>query len=267
MFPDKSKLRTATWANKGAAGVAGSQVLITDIGEYGAVYTSDGSGLRYSGSIEIIQKGKGWIVPSLAPADTSTYEQTGNVITVTSAGHNIPATTYNSKDVYLEMGAAATGAAIPPGWFTNFQRITLNTFSCVSSVSQTGTGTVKTNLAEIVIPETISTIPGGVLGLNGSLFYSFLSSNNNSAGTKYVTFNFGAESVSFGNAFVEVMETHEAGICNRNNQASQAFADNAVPRVTAINTANDMVCSFSLRNAAEANYVAIHSCSIYVSPS
>lgn len=266
-MPPGSSIPTSTFAALPTAGADGSQIYVSDVGEYGAVYTAKNGAWTYAGSIEIIQKGKGWIVPSLAPADTATYSQTGNIITVTSAGHNIPATTYDSKDVYLEMGAATTGSTIPPGWFSNFQRITLNTFSCTSTVSQTGTGVVKTNLAVTPIPESIAIIPGGVLGLNGSVLYSFLSSNNNSAGTKYVRFNFGSENVAHGTAFDMVKEVHEATISNRNNQSSQALADNGSPRVTSVNTANDMTCSFSLQCLVEANYVAIHSCSIYILPS
>jgi hypothetical protein len=266
-MPPGSPIPQTTFAALPPAAPLGAQIYVTDIGEYGAVYTGNGTKWSYAGSIEVIQKGKGWIVPALAPSDTATYSQTGNIITVTSAGHNIPATTYDSKDVYLEMGTAATGATIPPGWFSNFQRVTLNEFTCVSAVSQTGTGTVKTNLAVTPIPETISTIPGGVLGLNGALLYSFLSSNNNSAGTKYVSFNFGAESVAHGTAFDIVKEVHEATISNRNNEASQALADNATPRVTSVNTATDMTCSFSLQCLTGADYVAVHSCSIYILPS
>jgi hypothetical protein len=270
-FPNRSTVNsiTSTWAAQPLSSdyPLDTFLCITDIGEYGAVYHNTLSGWKPIGTIEIIQKGKGWIVPSLAPSDTSTYSQSGTLITVTASGHNIPATNYDTKDVYLDFGTPSTGAQLTSGWYSNFQRITLNTFSCVSAVSQTGTGIVKTNLAAITIPETISTIPGGVLGLNGCVFYSILSSHNNSVGTKNVIFNFDGQSIVYGNAFDEVREVNNAIISNRNNLSSQALADNGVPRVISVNTGNNVTCSFALQNLTEATYTAIHSCAIYISPS
>jgi len=254
-----------TWANRPAVGAIGSKIYVSDVGEYGATFVSTGSAWRPESDIEIIQKGKGWIVPSMAPADSATYSQTGTLITVTSAGHNIPALNYDSKDVYIDFGAPATGVQLASGWYSNFQRITINTFSCVSAISQSGTGVVKTNNVATVIPEMMSVIPGGILGLNGCIFYSALSSHNNSAGTKNVIFNFNGETVTYGNAFDEVRIIQEDIISNRNNLASQALTENGVPRVTSVNTANNVTCSFAIQCATSADYVAIHSAAIYIS--
>jgi len=271
MFPDKTVKNslTSTWEAQPVASEypLGTFLCITNIGEYGAVYHNTISGWKPVGAIEIIQKGKGWIVPSLMPGDASTYAQSGTLITVTALGHNIPATNYDSKDVYLDFGAPTTGAQLTSGWYSNFQRITINTFSCVSTTSQTGTGVVKTNVAAITIPETVATIPGTVLGLNGCIFYSALSSHNNSSGTKNVIFNFDGQTITYGNAFDEVREIREAVISNRNSLSSQALVENNAPRVTSVNTGIDVTCSFSLQNLAAADYTAIHSCAIYISPS
>ena len=136
-MPPGSPIPTSTFAALPPAGANGSQIYVSDIGEYGAVYTAKNGLWTHAGQIEIFQRAKGWIVPSLASANAATYSQTGTTITVTSTGHNIPATNYDTKDVYLNMGTAATGATIPPGWFSNFQRTGVNTFTCVSTVSQT----------------------------------------------------------------------------------------------------------------------------------
>ncbi|MDD3644339.1 MAG: hypothetical protein PHR19_02305 [Bacteroidales bacterium] len=254
-----------TWANRPAVGPVGSSIYVSDVGEYGATFISNGTSWRPDSDIEIIQKGKGWIVPSMAPADSSTYSQTGTLITITSAGHNIPAIKYDSKNVYIDFGAPTTGSQLTSGWYSNFNRITINTFSCVSAISQSGTGVVKTNNAATVIPDTVSTIPGGILGLNGCIFYSALSSHNNSAGVKNVIFNFNGETITYGNAFDEVRIIQEDIISNRNNLASQALAENGIPIVTSVNTANDVTCSFSLQCATTSDFVAIHSAAIYIS--
>jgi len=271
MFPDKNKLKVVTCAELLTlpASAPGTHVYVSDIGEYGAVYVSNGTTYVHSGQIEIFQRAKGWLIPSLAAANAATYSQTGTVITITSAGHNIPATNYNSKSVYLSMGAAATGATIPSGWFTNFQRTGVDTFTCVSTVSQTGTGAVNTNLAEILISDIQGIVKGQALGLNGKLLFSYLSSNNNSAGTKTARFKINSTVLEYINttATISDLATDPVTISNRNVFNSQVLGYNGVSTVLAIDTSVDFTVGFHGQLSAANDYIAIHAASVYISPS
>jgi hypothetical protein len=266
-YPNGSPIPATTFANNPPVGPAGSKIYVSDIGEYGAEYISNGTSWTHNGEIEIIQKAKGWIVPSLAAADAATYSQTGTVITVTSIGHNIPATSYDTKDVYLNMGTAATGATIPPGWFSNFQRTGADTFTCVSTVSQTGTGAVNTNLNVTIIPDLASTMLGGSLGLNGVLKYSLLGSNNNSAGTKTTTFNYGAFAYGTQNTTGTLTSLVDIIIANRNSNTSKVTNIGTSIFVFDVDTSINQACTFSLDLSAANDYAAIHLASLYMNPS
>jgi hypothetical protein len=267
-YSASSPLITTTFANKPAPGPVGSQVYISDVGEYGAIYTSNGTSWTHSGEIEIIQKAKGWIVPSLAAADAATYSQSGTIITVTSIGHNIPAANYDTKDVYLNMGTAATGATIPPGWFSNFQRTGVDTFTCVSTVSQTGTGAVNTNIGLINTPDLTSIIKGNVLGLNGNIKYSILGSNNNSVSNKYIQFIYGPYILyPLQNTTVTYSSITDERISNRNSNTSKVTTILGLIFVFDVDSTIDQTCSFSLQCTSANDYVAIHSASLYINKS
>jgi hypothetical protein len=130
--------------------------------------------------IIILNSNKGWIVPGLITGNAATYSQTGTTITVTSTGHLIPATIHNGKDVYLVIGSGLATT----GWFTNFTYVDANSFTCTSSVSQSTSGAVNTNLSQITVSALTVTIPANILGLNGSIRTSAIFSCNNSAGAK-----------------------------------------------------------------------------------
>ena len=257
---------TSTWADRPAVGTIGSRIYISDIGEYGAELVSTGTVWAHTGPIEIMQRAKGWISPSLAAADAATYSQSGTTITVTSTGHNIPATNYDTKDVYLNMGTAATGATIPPGWFSNFQRTGADTFTCVSTVSQTGTGSVNTNTSEIFITDLTSTINGGVLGLNGVTDYALFASNNNNANIKTSTFYFGSVAIPYESTTATVNGVVSAPISNRNSYTSQFTLINGATTLGVISqdTSVDFTISYSLQCAAANDYIAIHAASVYI---
>ena len=269
MFPDNSKIRSVTFAEMLTlpVGVAGSKLYVSDIGEYGAEYISNGTIYTHSGDIEIIQKGKGWLCPSLAAANAATYSQSGTTITVTSTGHNIPDVVYNTKDVYLSMGTTATGATIPAGWFSNFTYVDANTFTCVSTVSQTGTGAVNTNTAETLVPDLNASVVGNTMGLDGKLCFSFLSSNNNSVNNKTVRFKFATNSINYNNTTALFRSIKSEPISNRHNMSSQVLEYGGAPYVYSVDTSADFTCGFALLSDAPNNYIAIHSCAIYISPS
>ena len=116
--------------------------------------------------------------------------QASTVLTVTCAGHNIPATVHNGKSIYLTPGTPATGAQLAAGLYTNFQYVDANTFTCVSTVSQTGTGAINTQLSAITLPNFTVPVKGNILGLNGYLELYHLSQTNATAGTKRAAFSY-----------------------------------------------------------------------------
>ncbi|MFA6060727.1 MAG: hypothetical protein WC756_21200 [Taibaiella sp.] len=268
-----AKLRETTWLNRGdASDYEGQQIFISDVGEHGSTWHSRDGEWKRDAEVELIQHAKGWIVPSLAAADAATYSQTGTLITVTSTGHNIPELNYDTKDVYLNMGAAATGATIPPGWFSDFQRTGVNTFTCVSTTSQTGTGTVKTNIITvdadaIVIPELSFTIKGGMLANNGKIRYSLLGSNNNSAGIKNINFVFGNYSIPHSNTTTTLKHIIDYSISNRNKLNAQVLVYNSEPYVLAQDTSLDIPCVITLHVFAANDFIALHAASVYANPS
>lgn len=268
-----NKVRESLWLNRGlASDYDGQELLITDVGAHGSIWHSRSGQWRRDSEIELAQQAKGWIVPSLAAGDAATYSQSGTLITVTSVGHNIPAINYDTKSVYLEMGAASTGATIPPGWFTNFQRTGVDTFTCESIISQTGTGTVKTNIIPlvenaIVIPELNFSIKGGVLAPNGVVRYTLLGSNNNSAGVKNINLVFGAYIINHDTTTGILTHITDNSISNRNRLDNQVLDYKGAVYVLSQDTANDVDGFFSLHVESPNDYVALHSASIYAYPS
>jgi len=269
LYIPQNTLVSAAFSNNPVASnyPIGTRLYVQNVGEYGAEFVSNGTSWINHGGIEIMQRAKGWICPSLAAANAATYSQSGTTITVTSTGHNIPATNYDTKDVYLNIGTAATGATIPPGWFSNFQRTSADTFTCVSTVSQTGTGTVNTNISITPVNELSSTVIGGVLRSNGVTDFSFTSSNNNSAGVKSVLFWFGIDQLSFDNTTTTVLPSAHNLISNRGNEAKQVYSFGGNVSVGTQNTAVDVACIFSLQCNTANDYVAIHAASVYIFPS
>lgn len=143
------------------------------------------------------------LVPSLAAANAATYAQSGNTITVTSPGHNIPNTLYNGATIYLAIGAVSTGVAPTAeiaNFFTNFQWISANSFSCQATNSQTGTGVVNTNLAATTLTPVVGSIPANTINFGSYISSYGTFSNNNSAGTKACYTQLNAVSIGFASA-------------------------------------------------------------------
>jgi len=131
-----------TYANIVAAAAPPTNAIAkaTDIGPYGA---------------DVQWNGTTWVptctnaiplsfaqTPSLFISPTgATYSQTGTLVTVTWTGKAPPAGTCNGAAVYLTV---STGAAAS-GFFTNYTYVDANTFTCVSSVSQTTSGNLASN--------------------------------------------------------------------------------------------------------------------------
>jgi hypothetical protein len=182
-----------TWAAKPTAPEFVGTAFISDIGVNGSLWYSNGVKWMHEGPIQLLNDTTGWLLPSLLTGNAATYSQSGTTITVASTAHGIPATVYNGRKVYLNPGVATTGATIPAGWFTNFQYVDANSFTCTSTASQTGTGTaVVTTTTEIAIPAVTATVAAGLLGLNGYIDAEALLSCENSAATKTLTIALGS---------------------------------------------------------------------------
>jgi hypothetical protein len=156
----------------------------------------------------------GYIVPSLAAANASTYSQTGTTITVTNGGgtpvaHNIASGVGGvGYKIYLVFGS---GAAVT-GWYDNFTYVDANTFTCTSATSQSTSGIVNTNTSKVVVTPLLKTIPANTLGTTGKVRFAWNYSCNNSAGTKIMAIELAGTNVSsqsvttvtFGNKATEI---------------------------------------------------------------
>ncbi|MDD4242879.1 MAG: hypothetical protein PHG08_01070 [Bacilli bacterium] len=259
-------IKTLTWTEKPTAADFGKgQAWFSDIGVDGTLFFSNGTKFIPCKPIILALSQKGWLVPALASANAATYSQSETTITVSSTAHNIPATIQDGKDIYLVIGS---GAAVS-GWFTNFTYIDANTFSCTSSVSQTTSGVVNTNISQVTVSELTKTIKANLLGLNGKIRVNVTASMNNSAGAKSVRVYFG------GNGFITIQGTTHLSVsalgrtlANKNSlskQVSQTIAaygggSSAAAVVNmSVNTAADADITLTLQAAVANDYVALES--------
>lgn len=133
---------------------------------------------RWSGDSLIKPNGTSVLVPKVlkfadfAPSviaslvSGATYGQAGNLVTVTAAGHGIPATRNGYRIFWPE------SAAIPAGWYNNLNVVDANTFTFQNATSQTvAPGTAITGALPYLSPVACGsiTIPAGTLSSNGSI--------------------------------------------------------------------------------------------------
>lgn len=252
-------LITTTWANRATAistiaalTPANGWVFVSDLGIEGALYWCDGTKLIKDSPVVLAENTlTGYILPSLAAANAATYSQTGTLITVTSVGHLIPNNAHNGKDVYLSIGS---GAAVT-GWFSNFTYVSADSFTCISTVSQSTSGIVNTNTAAITVDALTKTLPGAAMGKKKKLRTSYLLASNNSADTKTFKAFLGAST-----NYINVPATTVVGnvgsvvVSNRNgNEAIQVFNGGN----GGSNTAIDQSLYVTLQLSAANNFMAI----------
>ena len=184
---------TFTWATKPLPDVygEGAVIRISDIGPTGSLWFSTGSAWKPTGPVQLIQSGVPYILPSLITGDAATYARSGTTITVTSTGHGLPATTYNGGYVYV---APSTGT-VTAGWKSAFSRTGTGTFTCTDTVSGTTSGAVPTLLTEVTITPLTTTIPAGLMGVNGKLQIHAVVSVADTANDKTFKFKFGSDTV------------------------------------------------------------------------
>ena len=146
--------------------------------------------------------------------NSTTYSQTGTTVTVTKTGHGLT-NKLNGGQVYL---VAGTGL-LQSGWYTNFTYVDANSFTCVSTVSQSTSGNIGANSAQTTAAQHL--IPAGALGANGSariFFNTTMSALTNGALDVYI-----ANTNIYTNAITgsSTFTTFLAGFINQNNEAIQ----------------------------------------------
>lgn len=227
-----------TWATKPDASMYTGRAWISDIGVAGSLWYSDGTTWNHVAPIILHNTYYGLVFASMAAANAATYSQSGTTVTVTCTGHNIPASLHNGKSIYLVPGTPVTGSQLATGFYTNFTYVDANTFTCTSTVSQTGTGAINTNTSASPVGITIP-IPGGLLGPNGWIDVYTLHQCNASAGTKRMPISYG--SFSFKN-ISPISTTLTLQMINRmqnvNNTAKQVCFSTIVPAYTGASVGN-----------------------------
>ena len=275
---------STTWANQAvaiaaiAAGLGTGFVFVSDVGISGVSAWCNGTKLILPAPIIVLQKAKGWIMPSLVAGNLATYTQSGTTLTVVSPAHTMTSA-LNGCDVFLIMGAVITGvmptAPVYAGWFTNFTYIDGNTFRCTAGNSQLATGNVNSNTAETIVTELSTVIPGNLMGLNGDLESYTVVSGTSSANLKRVYGKLSGlyfkNSVLSGAGNVAMASRNR--IANRNSLTSQigssaynyteGFNTN-VNTALAINTVNDQTLQHSLIASAANEYVCLEEISVRV---
>lgn len=242
---DARQITPTTWAAKPS--VIG-WYKITDVGTNGSLWFYDGTNWLPSGAISLAKKGAGWLVPSLIAANAATYTQSGTTITVTSALHNIPATTYNGYNVYLDF---SSGAATD-GWYSNFQRVDANTFTCTSSTSQTTSGGLNTNTSEITLTDLTTAIIGGSLGPNGLLRGNLLTSYLANTNSKTLKVKLGGSNIYLQNhnSASGTGAVNQFVMGNRNSASAQSSSSAGTPnnatQTSRLNTTIDTSVNSSL---------------------
>jgi hypothetical protein len=144
----------------------------------------------------------------------ATYSQTGTTVTVTWAAHGLTADK-NAAQVYLTQ---STGALLT-GWFTNFTYVDANTFTCVSTVSQSTSGNLGANVTAMTLATHV--VPAGGLGPNGTVFYMASASHKSSANVKTLETKYGAYQSYINTPTSTLVTSWVGGLGNQNSTTSQ----------------------------------------------
>lgn len=205
----------------------------------------------------IVKNKFSYIVPALVTGSAATFAQSGTTVTVTSAGHNIPATVHDGAKVYVS-SATSTGIAIPAGWYENFARTGTGTFTFTvpDGLSQTATGTITSNISETTVDDLTYLLRGGYLGNNGKLRFTGGISCNNSAGAK--TLKIKLDTAVIGTVAITTAvfgDLAQDVVTNRGAQTRQMIKSTGAA-LTVDTTANKNV-TVTLQCAAASDYVAL----------
>ena len=178
-------------ANYNATTYNGCSAFATDLGKSGVMlYATDGRWVVKGGDYVQIYNNNLYSKYIVIGGSGATWAQSGTTITVTWTGHNIPADFANGANVYLTQGTLSTGSNIASAWYTNLTVVDANTFTCTSSVSQSGTGSLGSNTAQTFLPD-VFTFPDSIVR-RGTIFTpSCLSYGKSSPSNKTVKMQIG----------------------------------------------------------------------------
>lgn len=177
------------YASLPAAGSAGRQITVNNIGENGSsIWFDDGVRWRPITNPLIVLR----LAPRLcwggAPGGTATYSQTGTTVTVTTAGaHGFTAARHNGMEIRL---VQSTGL-LTTGWFTDFTYISSTSFSCTSTVSQSTTGDLGSGIATVTV-NTSASLPANLVRKGGSVICDGIVDLTNSGNNKVFSFYIGS---------------------------------------------------------------------------
>jgi len=257
----KKDIQTYTWATKPAANLVPiySEIWITDVGIVPVKFFSDGTNWQTDKSIQLSILSKKCIFHSFLAANASTYSQVGTLITVASTGHLLLAA-LNDGEIYLD---AATGALLP-GWYTGFTYIDANSFTCISTISQTISGTLTSRAnTSVAVTAYNTTLRGGLLGKYGHL-ENIVTLASASTGSKTYG-GFGTSNLEMGantaaRAFTGLVnDGTETGQWYLLNTATGFAVANGGPYERALDTTTDLTLQQKLTIISNNTWIALYS--------
>ena len=243
------------------------------MGEFVHVY-NDGGGIRnanvpntplsISGKPKAISKGDAFqlsfddMVPKIFPSlvNGSTAAQAGSTVTVTATAHGIPSAAYDGWKVWYP-----GSTNIPAGWYSDFQYLTVDTFSFTAADSKTvasesvNGGSYVSAYTEIV--RTI--IPGNSMGKDGRITCKILRGGDTTSGNKQMRTNLGGTALNSNATWTSPAVMALYSIFNVNSEAKQRCLFVADGTATAtiisgtVDTTRDQVFSITvaLANASQ----------------
>lgn len=178
-------------ANYNATTYNGCSAFATDLGKSGVMlYATDGRWVVKGGDYVQIYNNNLFSKYIVIGGSGATWTQSGTTITVTWTGHDIPADFANGANVYLTQGTLSTGSNIASAWYTNLTVVNANTFTCTSSVSSSGTGSLGSNTAQTFLPD-VFTYPDSLVRRGTMFTPTCLSYGKSSASSKTVKIQIG----------------------------------------------------------------------------
>lgn len=214
------------------------------------------------GAQHVVKNANGIIYIPNQTANGATFAQAGNVVTVTTTAHNVPATVHNGFRIYSPGFATATvGALLPAGIYDNFQRTGATTYTfevpAAYAVPTTQTGTMTTGvLTEITLDDLTYTVPAGALGIAGKLRATAAIACNNSAGAKVLNIKLDTAVISTVSVTTAIFgEVPRDILYNNNNAARQNRQSTGTASTIDTAVAKNIVTTVTL--AALQDYIAV----------
>jgi len=214
------------------------------------------------GSQNIVKNSNGIIYIPNQTGNGATFAQAGNVVTVTTTAHNVPATVHDGFRIYSPGFATATvGALLPAGIYDNFARTGTTTYTftvpAAYAVPTTQTGTMTTGvLTEIALDDLKYTVPAGALGTSRKIRVSGALACNNNAGAKVLAAKLDTATISTVSVTTAIFgELPRDVLYNNNNAARQNRQSTGTASTIDTSIAKDVTVNVTL--AALQDYIAV----------